>query len=155
MINKEDKEMVNELKELRDALYNSLPKEKQKLADEAEIKQGANKMIELINSMNSASAYCIIESFLEANPKLILDVVGFSNLLADMFDVFGAKKVSNMIKMAVPTLKKNLKEKMVDEINNIKEEKKKEEQDEDEIEEIRKFLKDKGYDFEIVEEEND
>ena len=45
---------------------------------------------------------------------------------------------------------------MVDEINNIKEEKKKEEKtDEDEIEEIRKFLKDKGYDFEIVEEEND
>jgi len=168
MINKEDKQVINSLKGLRDALYESLPKDKRKEADEKEIEYGADKIVELLKDMNSASSYCIIESFLECNPKIILDVCGFSNLLADMHDVFGGEKTGNMIKMAVPRLKENLKEKMVSEINELNNKKKEQEKQEhkvtketldEELDEIKKFLNDRGYSFEIeladLSEDND
>ena len=78
-----------------------------------------------------------------------------------MFDVFGAEKVAKMIKASVPKLKENLKEKMVNEINelakNENEKNEPEAEEPKEIEEIKKFLKDRGYDFEIMEmtEEDD
>ena len=80
MINKNNEKEIEALKELRDALYSSLPEDKKKKADEHEVKYGSEKIIELINEMNVASSYCIIESFLDCNPKILLDVVGFSKM---------------------------------------------------------------------------
>jgi hypothetical protein len=164
--NMEEKKVLDALRELRDSLYNSLSEDEKREADEREAEYGARQIADMVSKMEIPSAYCVLASFVEKNPKLVLDVRGFCDFLEKSFDVFGADKTAKMCAKAIPMIEKDLKKNVDKEMANFEREKlnemntnsknKTEEEPrrpktfEEEIAEIKELLKNKNVDIEVI-----
>lgn len=150
---------IKALKELRDAMYESLTEEEKKEADEKEIEYGAERVAEMFCEMHPMAIACILKSILEKNPKIVTDINDFGNFLEKSYDVFGAEKTAKMISIAMTKVESKLKDKLKEEFlvdkklkeMNGKPEVKKEPKEDtpDELHDIIKLLKAKGWDVEL------
>ena len=125
----------NALKDLRNALYESFSEEDKKTADKFEIENGGKKVAEMLSEMHPSSAAYILQSILQKNPMMIINVSEFSDLLERCFDVYGAEKTAKIIAKAIDIL---------DEKVDCDNEEEKEETDnrlEEEVEKIEDYLK--------------
>ena len=162
----DEKKALNALKELRDSLYESLNEKEKERVDEREAKYGAEQIAKMVSKMEVPSAYCILASFMEKNPNIVLDVRQFCDFLEKSFDVFGAEKTAKMCAKSVLLIQNDLKDKVDKEMANFEKEKlnemnngskdksaeepKRKKTFEEEIAEIKKLLKDKNVDIEVI-----
>lgn len=150
---------IKALKELRNAMYDSLTEEEKKEADEKEIEYGANKVAEMFCEMHPMSVACILKSVIEKNPKILIDINNFGDFIDKSFDIFGAEKTAKMISVAMTKIEDDLKKKLEEEflvnrklkeMNGEPEEKEEPKEDTpDELHDIIKLLKAKGWDVEL------
>ncbi len=159
---------IKALKELRDAMYDSLTEEEKKEADEKEIEYGSERVAEMFYDMHPMAIACILKSVFEKNPKILVDINNFGNFIDKSFDIFGAEKTAKMISNAMSKIEDDLKEKLEKEFfvekklkeMNGKPEEKEEPKEEapEELKDVIALLKSKGWDVRVEEldgEEND
>ena len=162
----DEKKLMDALKDLRDSLYESLNENEKKEADEKEVEYGAEQIAKMLSEMKVPSAYCILASFMEKDPNIVLCVRGFCDFLEKSFDIFGAEKTAKMCNKAIPMIQNNLKNKVDKEMADFEKEKlnemntgskdkpaeepKRKKTFEEEIAEIKEILKDKNVDIEVI-----
>jgi hypothetical protein len=133
----------NALKDLRNVVYESLSEEDKKKADRVEIENGGMRVAEMLSEMHPSSAAYILQSILEKNPMMIINVSEFSDVLERLFDVYGAEKAAKIVAKAIDIL---------DEKVDCDNEEEKEETDnrlKEEVEKIEDYLKRVGIDAKV------
>ncbi len=151
---------IKALKELRDAMYDSLTEEEKKKVDEKEIEYGAEKVTEMFCEMHPMSVASILKSVIEQNPKTLIDINNFGDFIDKSFDVFGAEKTAKMISVAITKVEDDLKKKFEEEFlvnKKLKEMNGKPEdsspiikyEKDDDLKDMVEFLKSKGWDVEL------
>lgn len=159
---------IKALKELRDAMYDSLTEEEKKEADEKEIEYGSERVAEMFYDMHPMAIACILKSVFEKNPKILVDINNFGNFIDKSFDIFGAEKTAKMISNAMSKIEDDLKEKLEKEFfvdkklkemnGELKEKEEPKEETPEELKDVIALLKSKGWDVRVEEldgEEND
>lgn len=133
----------NALKDLRNVVYESLSEEDKKKADKVEIENGGMRVAEMLSEMHPSSTAYILQSILEKNPMMIINVSEFGDVLERCFDVYGAEKTAKIVAKAIDIL---------DEKADCDKEEEKEETDnrlKNEIEKIEDYLKRVGIDAKV------
>ena len=159
---------IKALKELRDAMYESLTEEEKKEANEKEIEYGSERVAEMFYEMHPMAIACILKSVTEKNPKILIDINNFGNFIEKAFDIFGAEKTAKMISSALFKIEGDLKKKLekeffvdkkLKEMNGEPEEKEEpKEETPEELKDIIELIKSKGWDVRVEElngEDND
>lgn len=123
----------NALKELRNTLYESFSEEDKKKADKIEIENGGMRVAEMLSEMHPSSAAYILQSILEKNPMMIINVSEFGDFLERCFDMYGAEKTAKIVAKAIDILDKN--------VDCDNEEENNEDKLKEEVEKIEDYLK--------------
>ena len=103
-MNMKEEKALKALADLRKALRGALSEEELTEANKKEIEYGADVLAKMAEEMNEVSLLCVLESFRECKPDIILEVVRFSKYLNGLLDIFGTDATEEMLKLAMPRM---------------------------------------------------